>query len=207
MKIRNGFVSNSSSSSFLIKLGEEFPDVLSVAEHMINDKFDAWKDWDSENKYTEMHNMVESNVRKDIKRMRKHGDVNIPIFFQSTNYDTYIVLILDKYVYVDTCNNITWSITQSNSCTYNLPPELQELYPNTDLGDGGGELDRGKRKYDYYIIERGLMATPPEKYESCKKCYDEVWFIDGVKYCLNCDEEKITRGLKLSKLKKLIKAK
>jgi len=36
MKIRSGFVSNSSSSSFIVKVGEPFDTALEIAKHMIS---------------------------------------------------------------------------------------------------------------------------------------------------------------------------
>jgi hypothetical protein len=203
MKIRNGFVSNSSSSSFLIKLGEEFPNTLAIAEHMIKDKYDAWKEWDTDNEYLYSHNKSEASAYNNIKRLKKNGTVNIPFFFHSTNYDTYIVPITDNYVYVDTCNNIQWSIEGGNSVVNNIPDEVEKVYPDAEYNSGELYM-KVKRDYEYYLLEKGITAVPHKKYTTCKKCYQEVWYIDDVEYCLYCDAEKIARGFKLNKLKNLI---
>ncbi len=201
MKIRNGFVSNSSSSSFLIKLGENYPDVLAVATSMIKDRFDDWKSEDNSSFYDDGR---EASVYKDIERLRKHGNVNMPIFFRSTNYDTFITPLTDNYVFVDTCNNIQWKIQHiSGAAVYSLPDEVKVKYPEAEGYYGDIEI-KVKRDTEYYLLEHGLMAWPTPTYTTCKKCYQEIWIIDNVEYCVDCDWDAISRGIKLDKLKSLI---
>ena len=202
MKIRNGFVSNSSSSSFLIKLGEKYPDILSVATNMIKDRFDAWRS-DDDYSVSDQH-PKEAAVYNNIERLRRSGNVNFPIFFRSTNYDTYIVPVTENYVYVDTCNNIQWKIQYENGATVpTLPDEVVAKYPEAEGYYGEVEL-RIKRGEEFYLLENGIIATLPSEYTTCKKCYQEVWDIDGVQYCVNCDWDTLSRGLKVEKLKSLI---
>jgi hypothetical protein len=90
MKIRNGFVSNSSSSSFIIS-EKEYESVFALAEEMIKDRNDD--DW------------IESNTLDKLYELREYGiDENSPISFMTCNYDTYIMKHKDKYL-VATCNN------------------------------------------------------------------------------------------------------
>jgi len=197
MKIRNGFVSNSSSSSFMIRLNDKYKNVLDIAEDMIKDRFDAWRNYDDRDEDHPLETLTYDNI----KRLRKNGNVNIPIFFKSTNYDTYIMKLTDNYVFVDTCNNIIWGA--SDHATYKIPDEVREMYP--DAVSDYGEIDlNAKRDFEYYHIENGIMAYPTKEYKSCNKCYDELWVINGVTYCLNCDWEIVSRGLKIEKIKKLI---
>ncbi len=195
MKIRNGFVSNSSSSSFIIRLGDKYKNTLDIAKDMLKDRFETWREYDGTD------NPHEKIAYDNLKRLRKNGDVNIPIFFQSTNYDTYIMKLTDNYVFVDTCNNIIWGA--SDHATYKIPDEVREMYP--DAVSDYGEIDlNAKRDFEYYHIENGIMAYPTKEYKSCNKCYNELWVINGNKYCLKCDWEIVSRGLKIEKIKKLI---
>jgi hypothetical protein len=198
MKIRNGFVSNSSSSSFIVRFDEKYPNTLAIAESMIKNRFDEWREDNDET-----YNPREEEIYKNIKRLKKSEQKNMPMFFHSTNYDTYIKAITDKFAFVDTCNNIHWDIKDEPNTTFNAPPEIKELYP--DAISSYGELEiRIKYDTEYYLLENGLIAVSPEGYDKCKKCYDPVWFIGTEKYCTNCDREKIARGLKINKVKKLI---
>lgn len=199
MKIRNGFVSNSSSSSFIVRFDEIYPNTLAIAESMIKNRFDEWREYQKDDGIDENH-PKEEQVYKNIERLKKSEHINMPMFFRSTNYDTYIRAITDKYAFVDTCNNIIWDI--NSDAIYKVPKDLIELFPDVD---GYGELNL-EIKYDteYYILENGLIAKSPSEYDTCKKCYNPYWFIDGVKYCVECDWNKISRGLKLNKVKNLI---
>jgi len=124
----------------------------------------------------------------------------MPMFFRSTNNNTYIMAINDKYAYVDTCNNISWDI--NSDAIFRVPDDLLEQFPNVDrYGELNFEI---KYNNEYYILENGLIAESTPEYDTCKKCYDPYWYIDGVKYCVSCDWNKISRGLKINKIKNLI---
>jgi hypothetical protein len=199
MKIRNGFVSNSSSSSFIIQFDETFPNTLAIAENMIRNRFDEWRDYRKDDGDYDEH-PSEQQVYRNIEKLRNSEHNNMPFFFRSTNYDTYIKAISDKYAYVDTCNNILWDI--KSVAIYKVPTELLGIYPDNDQY---GELDI-EIKYgdEYYVLESGLIAKTPPEYDTCDKCYDPTWYINGVKYCISCDWEKIARGLKINKVKNII---
>ena len=201
MKIRNGFVSNSSSSSFIIRFNKKYPNTLAIAESMIKNRFDDWREYKEDEDEEDKLHPLELQVCENIERLKKSDNINMPMFFRSTNYDTYIMAITDKYAYVDTCNNINWDV--KDNAIYNIPDELIELFP--DYLDDYGELNY-KISYnnDYYILENGLIAKSPPQYDTCKKCYDPYWYINGVKYCVNCDWNKISRGLKINKVKNII---
>ena len=200
MKIRNGFVSNSSSSSFIVRFDEKYPNTLAIAESMIRSRFIDWKDYEKDD---EEYLRKEEQISKNIQRLKGSQYENMPIFFRSTNYDTYIKSISDKFAYVDTCNNIHWDIKDEPNTTFNAPTEIKDMFP--EQINGWEELEMSI-KYDteYYLLESGLIAVSPEGYDKCKKCYDPVWFIGTEKYCTACDWEKIARGLKINKVKKLI---
>lgn len=101
MKIRTGFVSNSSSSSFTTT---HYKDVFEVATIMLNQRYEAWGD-DEESK-------SHDGAIKTIAQAREAGmDPNTPIVFNSPNYETYIAYDRKtKRILVSTCNNVAWEI-------------------------------------------------------------------------------------------------
>jgi hypothetical protein len=92
MKIRTGFVSNSSSSNFIID--GSYKTVFDLAKAMINIRDE---DYDGDPKYR-------SEITDINKAIREGKDPNSSIFFMTCNYDTYIRRIFDLYI-VTSCNN------------------------------------------------------------------------------------------------------
>ncbi len=90
MKIRQGFVSNSSSSSFVVS-SNDYATVFDLAKKMleIRDEDGGWK-----NTKTEKINQA----------LREGKDPNTSIYFATGNYDTYIIRAFNHYL-VMTCNN------------------------------------------------------------------------------------------------------
>ena len=91
MKTRNGFVSNSSSSNFIIRNNIN---TLQVARSMISH--------------------IDTTINKKLKRfdrlIKNNKDsinIDIPIVFNTCNYDTYIYRF-DNDIFIDTCNNEDW---------------------------------------------------------------------------------------------------
>lgn len=193
MKIRKGFVSNSSSSSFVLEINDEFPDIISVAKHMLKDLFEAWKEFDSDNG-TEHHQKRLINRR--IRRLESLDREHFPIGFHSTNYDTYIQYLGDNYIYVDTCNNIDWSAGYKN---VQLSAEKQK---ELGIDFNYGEIDIGSDLYeiDFYFLNYGLTITRKEDYKFCKKCWQPEFWFDGQFYCLKCDYNKLIRGYKIQRI-------
>lgn len=89
MKTRSGFVSNSSSSSFIIRNEHN---TIELAKDMIACK--SYNSIELLNRFTEL---LKVNVVHN----------NIPIMFPSINYETYIYPI-NGDIYIDTCNNENW---------------------------------------------------------------------------------------------------
>lgn len=85
MKVRNSFVSNSSSSSFVFNEDNEYKTTLDIAKAMV-----PLRDWD--------------NDEELIQKLMDMGDYDLPIAFRSCNYDTYIARE-GKTFYIFTCNN------------------------------------------------------------------------------------------------------
>lgn len=197
MKIRNGFVSNSSSSSFIIRKSEMFPDTITIAENMIKDLIKDYNDYGHEY-------YCERDIIQNIKYL-KDKYPNVPIMFNSTNYDTYIMDIGEGYFYIDTCNNTNWYIKSFSE--YKLPEILEKKYNESEL-DFCNSTEVYFHKQDdmeFFKLDSGFFIQHTDKFESCKKCYSELFKIDGKKYCLRCDSDKINRSLKINKILKKCK--
>jgi len=208
MKIRNGFVSNSSSSSFIMRFGKNFPDTASIAESMLKDKYDdytsdgyiGWQD-------------VAKKAFKNIEKLKKGDDPFMPIYFSSCNYNTYILPLTTEYVLIETCNNTQWDVYDSSNVVHVIPDEIMEKYPGSE-GSWGEIYIRESDEVDeygdsiaviynkaYYLVEYGIELVTPPGYKTCDKCYQDVWVFGGAEYCMKCDWDKIIRSKKIKKIK------
>lgn len=99
IKVRTDFVTNSSSSSFIIQKCDDFPDVFSVAENMVTDR----------------------NFADDLECLENIRntkiDKNTPVLFDSINYTTFIIPSEDKF-FVETCHNHNWRIKNNKNCKF-----------------------------------------------------------------------------------------
>ena len=168
MKIRNGFVSNSSSSSFIIS-NEHFPTVRSLARYMLNKKID-----DYENDYGDK----DIYDKKLIGKLKKI-DENDPVSFSSCNYDTYIKKIADCYV-VSTCNNTNWELydytTKLSEDALKELAEYKKKYGHsyyTEIDDIiNGYYDFSSFGNDYYNLDNEIIGV--ETYDYCPNHKKEI---------------------------------
>ena len=174
MKIRNGFVSNSSSSSFILKVTDEIPTIFSVAEIMIKHR-----DWDNN-----IHGVTPD--KNDIEKLNSLPiDPNINLKFNSCNYDTYITKE-DDYYLITTCNNHQFYDVLDDFSVYR-----KEYYIKY-----GEDLYDIQTDRDYYILDldavgRQLSWDESDKYRcTTDKCYTgELYLISGDIICGRCGKK------------------
>lgn len=190
MKIRKGFVSNSSSSSFILRKGDAFNDTREIAKYMLNEI-----DWMSDYERGKYNKLLES-IKEDDN-----------ITFQTTNYDTYIQYLMGYY-FIDTANNHDWGSELTNSVD-DLPPEFDDIIDKEYLYCGEQEFKDVKLyEANFYSLPHKVHITRihwesdiPYKDTICKRNghYTEKLYIDGKFYCPSCIGD-VSRVLKLKKL-------
>jgi len=162
MKIRNGFVSNSSSSSFVLNVGVPFTSPIEIAYHMLMER-----DWPDDNEM--LQKLVEMVRNKQITEKDN-------LSFSSTNYDTYIYFINedseDSRIGIYTCNNTDWKFPSG------------VIADNEDFGYSNIQ---GK---DFVFIESGITANKLTDDLSVEISKD-INIIGGAfdLYCTSCYKE------------------
>jgi hypothetical protein len=135
MKYRSDFVTNSSSSSFVVMQSNDVPDVFTLAEYMLDLRNTDWDCYDTK----------QVVIPKDVNR-------NSNVVMRSCNYTTYIKNLGDAFL-VDTCNNHPWE---------NLPFDiLYNTWPSSvfafmkRMGWEDSEVYLQDDNDDYFMIEYG----------------------------------------------------
>jgi hypothetical protein len=186
MKIRKGYVSNSSSSSFIID-ESHYDSIFDVAEDMINER--KWGEQD----------------KKDIKKLRKLKiDSNTPISFCTCNYDTYIMRKYGCYL-ITTCNNHDFDdIFYGKSANNEKYKKIKEEFQIEDLFEI-------KEKTYFYRLESGIIGKP-DKYEHPERfyCHDRSWTVKNfpnIHICPICklDKNKTLHSYNQTRRKEKIK--
>jgi len=170
MKIRNGFVSNSSSSSFIVAntisiLSRSM--LKTVLDDFGYDKRRKYKTYEKWNK-----NLRNALRRKDVKEGR------LGITMPSCNFDTYIIY-KEGNCYISTCNNYQWG-----------PEVMEGMY----IGEADKTVDNIVEKNNFLNVRNNLIHSCYHYDENsklkCPKCkyYFGEYVIDkkGNKICGNC---------------------
>ena len=149
MKVRRGFVSNSSSSSFIT----DFSNVEDCLTYMLDNYLKSSND----DYRIEKVKLILENFK-----ILSNNSKDCPVAFHSCNFDTFIkkIEINNKnYIYVATCNNENWELSTSlDVLPINNDTGLGIEYPPSNLIHGGdiyGGIfdDRYVRNNIFYVID------------------------------------------------------
>jgi len=187
MKKRKGFVSNSSSQSFILK-GKL---ISNVARSMLNTVVEDWlsyDDRDENRKSQKLYKKWKKNLEDGLKNSKvKNGKIGITL--PSTNYETYIFK-KDKDVYVSTANNHQWNYSEMGVATH----------PG-DGADGGADdlIHKYIGEQNYFNVRNGLVHSKnkwergdnfsdktKEKCFNCKSYHGEYVMVGKKKICAEC---------------------
>lgn len=149
MKARTSFVSNSSSSSFVVTK-EHYMKTIDVAIEMLKDMIadryaSDYEDLDRQKKYLDIIRRLRKE--KNISGFINNFDCDIPIYIPFTiNYNTFIWRHKNGNIHVITSNNHDWF-------TLNL------LEPVMRFEDSEKEEYRGDREDRYTYFKKNLIET------------------------------------------------
>lgn len=179
MKTRSGFVSNSSSSSFIIN-----DKINDVANSMLGTVLEEYFTWD-DTRATKKEKALYATWKKNLAIALKNKDIQdgkIGITMPSCNYDTYILRV-GKEVHVSTSRNHTWDLD----------------YIKCGEGDDGGEHDivyKTIENANFFNIRNRLIHSK-EKFDGnfqknkcdCKLGYGQYVVCGDKKLCGGCYKE------------------
>lgn len=188
MKKRNGFVSNSSSQSFILK-GKL---ISNVARSMLNTVIEDWLDWDAIDKdirSQKFYKKWKKNLEDGLKNSKvKNGKIGIT--FPSTNYETYIFK-KGKDIYVSTANNHQWNYSEMGVA----------IYSGADMLVVGADdlVHKRVEEQNYFDVRNGLVHSKnkweivndfsdetKEKCPNCKSYHGEYVMVGKKKICAGC---------------------
>ena len=187
MKTRNGFVSNSSSSCYIIR-----EDIGSIARNMLDIVILDFSEWDNESPSQRRRDQELYNTwRQNLETSLENGIIAnnaVGVTFPSCNYDTYIVMV-DGVCYITTANNHTWDINAPNSEYNDNENELiHDMFEGRFVFNLRNGLIHTMREYDFGDEKKleGLI---------CAKCGRDIWAYvvdqDGNMICGTCFETKL----------------
>ena len=171
MKIRTNFVSNSSSASFVVELGNCYKNVFDLAIEMI------------EHQYSLDHKLI-SLINKSGKGR------NTNISFHSCNYDTYIAKY-DNFLLVSTCNNERFDEVIKNQMLIVPESIINELILKEEETCGKFEEleDIVPEHFKFWFPEYDLIGSKCKNYSFCKQHFTDYLHIEGQDICPMCYKE------------------
>jgi len=136
MKKKIDFITNSSSSSFI--LPSSIKDTKDVAKKMVKIIFKEWEEfnWPAKKGFSKQ-------IFNNIKKLNKDENIMIPF---SCNYETFIFRMEDGRIFVDTCNNHDWERSMN----------IQEHFNPSDYDEN---KEKEKEKMIFTNIESKVKDT------------------------------------------------
>lgn len=208
MKIRSNFISNSSSSSFI--LNSNTITVKEVAKIMLEEIYENYIEDFYDDEDVKMREEFFDSHQKLLKNLDNVGE-NQSLFFPTPNYDTWIAKIADNII-VCTCNNINWNFRSEKFHRCSLTKKTQEELLKIVKGNKDKErtlnnlFDDPYTFYglyrvleDFYSLPYEIIGTEVPNYDSCKKHGHWLWQTSKGVVCPVCISE---RREKLRKIEK-----
>ena len=180
MKIRQGFVSNSSSSSFIIEVGKPYKNSAELAIDMI-----ALREWENDDEL----------ISKINKRIQEQPEDKIPknIFFYTCNEETFIVND-GKFLMVDTCNNHPWRAGVEGMMyptdIYDRMSKDKYFNPLFEEWDYDIGFCWSKSLENFWLPEFDVDEAAPAGFcNYCEECHTQYFIIDREVKCPNWDQK------------------
>jgi hypothetical protein len=157
MKVKNDFITNSSSTSFIINE----KNTKEVAKRIVNIIFSEW-----ESHGYGPDDIFRENIYNAIEKLSDNDNILIPF---TCNYETFIYTYKGQII-VDTCWNHNWS---SLNIIGNYRSECDEY---------NLEYNSMKDNLEFINIESGLIRTKDEHLRIIWKKYDDTFNTSMGKY-------------------------
>jgi len=201
MKIRSGFVSNSSSSSFIVSDKGYFKTVKDVAIYIINYLKSTWGAQKNDYYSTELD--VLNNI----------SNSDTPVYFDTGGDETYIRKVDDKIIICTTQNADFEKIRENALGTNDISEEFyrkfdfitddeykEEFKPN-DPSDFNYYYPKFN---DFLILQHNFYGrhTYINNCTHCKQRFSRGWILKNGKTACGCQIDRIIRKEKLNKIKK-----
>ena len=166
MKIRQGFVSNSSSSSFVIGVGKPFDTALDVAEHMV-----PFREFDTDQELLNKIRKLKEGRAKELTA----------VCFGSCNYDTFIAIFGDVFL-IETCHNHQWDL---HKWTVPCPAEYYDYFGDDSFYNLSRSIDFLHLEFDHIGRVVDWMDRKGLDYCECGS-YRDFWWVGEKIICVAC---------------------
>ena len=210
MKIRSNFVSNSSSTSFIIRAENDFSTVKDVAKYIMQVCEKEWKLYNANERVF---------YQKELKTLENISDPNKPMYFDTGSEDTYIRKYEDKIIIRTTQNANFEAINNIALEKDDLSKDFYEYfnYYSEEVDDDGQkelfimespyDFDYYQTKfYDFLMLKLNIVGRKVwiDDCPHCKRNISHgVLLQNGKTYC-ECKIDQVIRKEKLKNIKEII---